>query len=248
MRYYVVSDTHGFYSIMRSALKKAGYFRDTVPHKLVMLGDIMDRGDEAKEMQDFVLDQMQRDQVILVRGNHEDLLVDLATTDRGLPYTHHKLNGTYGTALQLTDYDMHSASTVPYAFAKAIRETPFYREIIPTTRDYYETPHYVFVHGWIPCVVMGNGDTPDDFSYLPDWRSAGPEQWARARWYNGMDAAQNAAVGGKTIVCGHWHTAYGHEKYEGKKHDFSPYYGPGVIAIDACTAYTHRMNCIVLDD
>ena len=52
-----------------------------------------------------------------------------------------------------------------------------------------------------------------------------------------MDAAQTADEN-KTIVCGHWNTSYGHSKYEhkgtefGEDADFSPYYGPGIIAID----------------
>lgn len=49
MRYYVVSDIHGYYTQMKSALEKAGFFSDTTPHKLIMLGDLFDRGHEAKQ-------------------------------------------------------------------------------------------------------------------------------------------------------------------------------------------------------
>lgn len=30
--------------------------------------------------------------------------------------------------------------------------------------------------------------------------------------------------------------------------DFSSYYGKGVIALDACTAYSGQVNCIILED
>ena len=30
--------------------------------------------------------------------------------------------------------------------------------------------------------------------------------------------------------------------------DFSPYYGPGIIAIDACTAFSGKVNCLVIED
>lgn len=30
--------------------------------------------------------------------------------------------------------------------------------------------------------------------------------------------------------------------------DFSPYYNKGIIAIDACTAKTLKVNCIVIED
>lgn len=45
-----------------------------------------------------------------------------------------------------------------------------------------------------------------------------------------------------------------HSKYENKGSefgdvaDFSPYYGPGIIALDACTAYSGMVNCLVIDD
>ena len=59
MKYYVTADTHGFYSVLRKALEKAGYFDDRGERKLIILGDLFDRGTEAKEMQDFILQQME---------------------------------------------------------------------------------------------------------------------------------------------------------------------------------------------
>lgn len=91
------------------------------------------------------------------------------------------------------------------------------------------------------------------YGYISSWREADREQWNQARWFNGMDAAQTADEN-KTIVCGHWHTSYGHSKYEhkgtefGEDAEFSPYYGPGIIAIDACTAFSGKVNCLVIED
>ena len=214
-----------------------------------MLGDLFDRGHEAKQLQQFILEQMEQEKIILIRGNHEDLFVELVTTDAGMPYSYHKSNGTYDTALQLTGFDPVMASIRHYDFADAAKDTPFYKEIIPAMLDYFETEHYVFTHGWIPSIP--NRDK--SYSYISSWREADREQWNRARWFNGMDAAQTADEN-KTIVCGHWHTSYGHSKYEhkgtefGEDADFSPYYGPGIIAIDACTAFSGKVNCLVIED
>lgn len=58
----------------------------------------------------------------------------------------------------------------------------------------------------------------------------------------------------KTIVCGHWHGSFGHGKYEGRggefdnDSDFSPYCAKGILAIDAYTAVSGKVNCIVIDD
>lgn len=248
MKLYVTADTHGFYSILRDALTASGFFVETAPHKLVILGDLFDRGAEALEMQDFILQLMEEDRVILVKGNHEDLFVEMVTEDAGLPYSHHVSNGTYDTALQLTGYDPAMARIRNFDFAEAARETSYYKTIIPAMVDYYETKNYVFTHGWIPCIRERSG-----YSYYSGWRLAQELEWKSARWYNGMDAAQSADED-KIVLCGHWHCSYGHAKYEhkgsefGPDADFTPYYGPGVIALDACTAHSKRINVIILDD
>lgn len=248
MRYYVTADVHGFYTQLYNALTEAGFFTDTEPNKLIVLGDLFDRGSEAAKMQDFTLSLMEDNRVILIKGNHEDLFVDLATKDHGAAYSHHVSNGTFDTALQLTGFSTSAAGRRPYGFADAARRTPYFKQIIPSMLDYYETEHYVFVHGWIPS-VYGNGE----FSYITNWRNAGKDEWTSARWYNGMEAAQ-ACMEDKTILCGHWHTSYGHFKFEhkgsefGPDADFSPFYGNRIIALDACTALSKRVNVIVLED
>jgi len=111
MKYYVTTDVHGFYSELRQALTEAGFFSDEEPHKLIILGDLFDRGREAKLLQQFVLDLMEKGEVILIRGNHEDLFVDMVTSGDGIQLRHHVINGTYNTAvgmiLQILTYVRH---------------------------------------------------------------------------------------------------------------------------------------------
>jgi hypothetical protein len=57
----------------------------------------------------------------------------------------------------------------------------------------------------------------------------------------------------KTLVFGHWHCSKGWAKKEHRSQfdddaKFDPFYGDGFIAIDACTAHTGKVNCIVIDD
>ena len=42
MRYYVLSDPHGFYTEMVQALYNKGFFSDKSPRKLIICGDILD--------------------------------------------------------------------------------------------------------------------------------------------------------------------------------------------------------------
>ena len=248
MRYYVTADPHGFYTQLRLALDAEGFFCDEAPHKLVVLGDLMDRGSEAVQMQDFILRLLEEDRVILIRGNHEDLFEDLVTTDGGRALSHHRSNGTWDTALQLTGVTPEIARRARGQFAAAARRTPFYRTILPAAVDFFETSRHVFVHGWIPCQREGSA-----YAYLENWREADYFAWQRARWLNGMDAARTCRDE-KTILCGHWHCSYGHAVYEkkgsefGHDADFTPYVAPGIIALDACTAYSGRVNVKIIED
>ena len=249
MKYYVISDIHGFYTLLRNTLRDAGYHDDPEEKKLLLLGDLFDRGTEAVALQDYILELMREKRVILIKGNHEDLFQDLVTKDRGRPLRHHLHNGTYGTLEQLTGLSAGYSWRANMELARAGRETPLYKEIIPSMRDYFETKNYIFTHAWIPCESFYGG-----LVYDANWREAGQTAWREARWTNPMDAVRTVRAEHKTVVCGHFHCSYGHARYEGKGSefgedaDFSPYSAPGIIAIDACTAYSGRMNCVIIQD
>lgn len=257
MRYYVTADPHGYCSLLKAALEEKGFFKDTEPHKLIICGDLFDRGEEAAAMEEFILDLMTKDQVILIRGNHEDLTENLLNYWHLRSYIqmHHHSNGTIDTVCQLTGHaerDLYNDSVSVY---RDFRDTPYIRKIIPAMVDFFETDRHIFVHGWIPCIPVSVDCNTMEFHPVPHWRSADKALWDKARWINGMEAAHaGITVPGKTIVCGHWHCSYGHSRYENdggefeNNPNFSPYYGSGIIALDACTAWSGRVNCIVIED
>lgn len=258
MKFYVVSDVHSYFSLLKKTLDEKGFFSDTEPHKLIICGDIMDRGEESKEMESFILDLLQKDEVILIRGNHEDLFIDMVDNfidnkeSLLTGYSHHNSNGTLKTGLDLTnisEYDVPAFNN----FDLRCKETEFYKTIIPACKNYYETKNYIFVHGWIP---VESTDYKSYFKYMNNWRNANDKQWNKARWLNGMSVGIKYGVteSDKTIVCGHWHTSWARWYFHNEKEfshvysDFSPYYHEGVIAIDACTAFSNTINCIIIED
>ena len=254
MRYYVVADIHGFYTEFKQALEEKGFFEDTQPHKLIVCGDLYDRGSEAQELQSFILDLMAKDEVILIQGNHEDLSLQLLNDwHRGaFLQAHHHSNGTLDTLTQLTGCTVTDMFLKTAEVGHKYLHNNFIQKIIPSMLDYYETNRYIFVHGWIPCQYDREAKT---YELIKDWRNATKEQWNEARWINGMEAAYHGIIdGAKTIVCGHWHTSFGHSKYEqdGSEYDedanFKPYYANGIIALDGCTAKSKIVNCIVIED
>lgn len=262
MKYYVVSDVHGYYTTLMRTLREAGFFDERGEHKLVLCGDLLDRGSEANQMVDFMLELRERNRLIYIRGNHEDLMEDcLRDLSRGGAFdiasgrSHHYHNMTWDTVLQLSGLCETEAYNRPIEAVCRVKQSRFYKKLLPTCIDYYETPNYIFTHGWIPCRI--DGYRPNlRYSYDPNWRDAGEEAWRRARWLCGIDLACRHKVleRGKTIVCGHWNASYGHANIEhrgserGHDADHSPFSANGILAIDAHTALSARMNCVVISD
>ena len=254
MKYYVTSDVHGFYTPLIKALTEKGFFEDKSEHKLVICGDLFDRGKESVELQKFLLELMDKNELILVRGNHEDIFEDFLLKDKCFDaFGDYDENGTLRTAIQLSGYKKGTGGLTREKLCEALLETPYHKIIIPSMLNYYETEHYIFVHGWYPCKSsMYIHPRVKRYFPDPDWRNASEDQWKDARWYNGMDAAQDKAEE-KTVFCGHRTASYGHAMYERRNpviegYDYTPYYGPGVIAVDACTVKSGFVNVVVVED
>ena len=257
MKYYVTTDVHSYFSELQTALDNQGFFNDQHPHKLIICGDLYDRGTESLQLQQFILDLLEKDQVILIRGNHEDLALNLLNNWHRGSYLepHHHSNGTIDTLCQLTGTSVRELYGNAKNVGRAFLQDPYIQKLIPAMMDYYETDHYIFVHGWIPCIPISTDNNQMKYGPISNWRNANTAAWDRARWINGMEAAHNGIIEpGKTIVCGHWHCSFGHSRYEhdGSEFDnnsnFAPYYGDGIIALDACTPLSHKVNCITIED
>lgn len=252
MKYFVSSDIHGFYTEYKQALDDAGFDINNPKHGLIICGDLFDRGKEANKLLEFLL-SIPDDRLVLIRGNHEDLLddcIEQIKAKHDISF-HHISNGTLGTVRQLTGTMRPDFAELDGIAAKS--NLAKYYTLIGTARDYAECvkdgKHYIFVHGWIPLNTFDGV-----YKYNPDWRTASEEEWEEARWLNGMDMNHLKLQSKDDIIyCGHWHTSYGHHNYGkgcsefGDDADFSIYYNDGIIALDACTAYSHKVNIEIFE-
>ena len=243
---FCVSDIHGFYDELREALDAAGFDPNNEEHWLIGCGDYMDRGRQPQQVIDYLMSLPRK---ILVRGNHEDLLLDCI--NRGYPLSHDISNGTAQTIADLAP-DVEKFNVVcAVAYEKV-------KDLIDSMVDYVELKNYVFCHGFLP-LNCDDGlpayyQNNRKFSKMENWREASTKQWEDARWLNGMKMVDEGFGIDKTIVVGHFHSSWGRTQFEGKPEfgegsDFSPYYYKDkLIAIDSCVAYTGRINCLVLED
>lgn len=75
MKYFVSADIHGFYDEWITALNDKGFNINNPEHKVIICGDMFDRGRQPKQIIDFILSH--KDKFILIRGNHEDLMEEM---------------------------------------------------------------------------------------------------------------------------------------------------------------------------
>ena len=252
MKYFCVSDIHSFFKELITALDNAEFEEDNPEHILCVLGDLFDRGDETVQLFEFIKDLQSKNRLIYIRGNHEDLLRDCVNELRAgrVPSSHHFSNGTVKTICQFcgeNEWIIYNPT-----FRDEICETmqPVLDFIDENCVDYYEVGNYILTHGWLPT-----------YSHLDNFRDADESDWKSARWLNGMEMWTNPKnrIDGKTVIVGHWHCSWGWSHICQKRKEFpsknrkdwqksfEPFVDDGIIAIDACCAYSGKINCIVLE-
>ena len=250
-KYFIVTDIHSFYDEMIKALNTAGFDINNPEHIFVSLGDLLDRGEKPLQCLQFV-NNLPDDRKILIRGNHEDL-IEAAIARKDFKSNDYS-NGTAQTVYDL-GYDYNNKDVFD-----GIMKNPDFVKYINSVIDYYDDGKNVFVHGWIPCTIFNQWSGYPTYIKVDNWKEFG---WQNARWINGMDAwDQGVKLEDKTIYCGHWHTSWGHSKLhnigpefnnygykdpERRNAHFEPFVDEGIVALDACTAYSHIVNCYVVE-
>ena len=259
MKYFIFSDVHGYYSMLKKELIKKGYDENNPNHMLISLGDNFDRGPENIKMYEFLKLMKEKNKIILVKGNHEDLFLQMLY--RGYAARNDYTNGTYATLQDFIDLFFEtSIKDMFYYNAKEVYYTLRDEGIIDffyDMKDYFETKNYIFTHGFIPVNEF-------DYTYKENWRNSNSDEFAVSRWKNGIQMSIDFHIGekNKKIVIGHYHTSYGHARKEYptlnsfqlrevefcNNANFGIYEDENIIAIDACTHYSKKINVLVVED
>lgn len=210
-----------------------------------------------------------QNRLVYVLGNHEDLLFDcLAEISQGnFPGGHHFHNHTINTICEFCGLEWFNlfpldTEKIKLIFDKTEELRFFIRE---HGVNYFELANRIFTHSWLPIIEISDKpmlwdkwDEPiDNLAEIADYW----EMWRKARWPNPYKCwKQSLYPKDKCIVFGHYHTSYGHshidmstkewpqinqkEKFEAA---FKPWVKENAIGIDACCAYSRKINCVVFD-
>lgn len=170
MKYYVISDLHGFLKPFTNRLKELGYDKANPNHTLVVLGDVFDRGEDTWRIYNY-LTALPQDRLVLVKGNHEYLLIK--ALDKKCPDHYDFTNGTVHTICRMAaegdntreadelygqvkmGWDIDSCDGDFYELwrttCEAAKKTDIYKWLVSEDwTDYFETMNYVMVHSFVP--------------------------------------------------------------------------------------------------
>lgn len=130
MRIIVVADIHGNDDKFRQALKSVSLKKTD---KLILLGDLIDRGKNSKKVLDtlLLLKNNGFENITYIRGNHEQMLLD-AIDNEEKEYIWIK-NGGDET---LKSFRINFAKEIPLVYKKLLESSTFF----------YELENYFFVH------------------------------------------------------------------------------------------------------
>ena len=172
MRIIVVADIHGDDEKFRKALKSISLKK---VDKLILLGDLIDRGKNSKKVLDTILLLKNNgfENIIYIRGNHEQMLLDSVENDEK-EYIWIK-NGGDKT---LQSFRANYANQIPEIYINLLKNSILY----------YELENYFFVHAGL------NFDLEDP---LEDTHSL---MWIRDI---SIEKYKKSKYSSKTIIHGH---------------------------------------------
>lgn len=211
-RTLVISDIHGELNKFNRLLEKVKY--DSREDQLILLGDYVDRGPDSKGVLNKTA-ELRKEGAIVLRGNHEDLMLASANGDEKATEIWLR-NGGVET---LESYGIFiSEKDMTFPQNDAFKQHLSY---IESLEYYYETNDYIYVHGGVDPNRPVH-ETPPSILV-----------WIRDDFHHNYN-------GKKTVVFGHTRT----ESLHGKK-DHSVYFGDNnIIGIDGGAVFGGQLNCL----
>lgn len=262
-KYFVTSDVHGFYDELMLALSSAGWEQDNPNHIFISCGDLLDRGTQPRQCLQFV-NNLPENRKLLVLGNHEVLLQE--AINRGGFYSHDWSNGTGNTVYYLNNvFEGIITQSKSFTYLLNVKEDEDWIKYMdsicgPFCLLFDDKQKYVFTHGWLPKTLTGEGSWNKLLELTKNLDSLYEHDWDNSIWDNGMKewSRGNIVDQDATVVCGHFHTSWGHaylhdygtefdDNEVEKTAHFEPFIDKGIVAIDSCCAYSGKLNVYVIE-
>lgn len=208
-RILAISDIHGELELFNRLLEQVNY--DASTDQLILLGDYVDRGPNAKGVLERVIELEQQGAIVL-RGNHDQMMLEAAKGETGAAGNWLR-NGALPT---LQSYDA-SIKGMKLPGTELFWE---HVEFLKKTKFYYETDDYIFVHAGVqpdvpveetdPYVLMWirdefhrgySGDKKIVFGHTPTFMMRGTQDYRAYFGDNRIIGIDGGAVYGGQLNC-----------------------------------------------
>ena len=137
-RLIAIGDVHGCIHALDAVLEAIA---PTVRDELVFLGDMIDNGRESKEVLDRIVELRRQCRVVLIEGNHEEMMLRARTSEADFNYW---MNCGGATTLS------------SYHFPGKLADVPdSHWELIESCSPFFETNEFIFTHAsYLPELLM----------------------------------------------------------------------------------------------
>lgn len=195
-RLLAIGDIHGHAKAFVHLLNVIGPAEDDV---LILMGDYIDRGPHSKEVIDIILRLRQQTQLICLRGNHEQMMLNALESKEAFDFW-----CQCGGEESLRSYGCTKLEDVPAAAFDFLRSTV----------SYHETPKFIFVHANVEFGVPMEFQTANSLlwrhiEYAPCHHSGKIVICGHTPQSNGLPVHFGSAVCLDTDVChSGWLTCY----------------------------------------
>ncbi len=266
MKYFTISDTHAHHKETIEALHKAGFDINNDNHKLIVVGDITDRGSEALTHILWLKDLEDKGKAIILRGNHDSFIIGfLMNKNQAFNWQHNGLDTTiddldhrtnsFQTYCMIYDKPFNTDTFLEWeriTQASINKEYPWLKKWFKSHKDYYETENYIFTHGII--------DHEAEDWHKPTKPRYNYKGWDALHWASPEDFLEFKNNTGKHLVVGHLNASlmkYTLNHGNNDLYDYREYFPENEIYyddrintyfIDTLTAATKRVNVLVIED
>ena len=161
---YAIGDVHGCNSLLIKLLAAINPQKhDTV----IFLGDVIDRGEDSKGVLDTIIQYQSICQVILIQGNHEEMMLGAVQEKEYLKYWL-----KFGGIETLQSFDVVISQ-------QGLRQIPYeYYKLLKSSLPYHETENFIFTHATPLPHLPINQQTDEGLR----WRFI-PTRWTRTPYF-----------------------------------------------------------------
>lgn len=229
---FVVSDIHGHFDKLITALSNAGFDETNEKHKLIVCGDLFDRGSENVKVFLYLYDLNKKEKAIIIKGNHDIFFKDIVEDNEYRVHFNYQYNQFDKTISEFSKIKIDKLTKYTNDEIKK-RIDKYYPTLfswLDSLPFYFETKNYLFTHAGIQLNV------PLDKN---NWSKA---VWIESEKLENIDLTEYGI--NKILVMGHRPTIIlGKENYN---IHFSK--DKQKIYIDGGAAYNGKMNVLIIDN